>query len=80
MLGISKWLTVTVKQFMRQGIRVEQIEYFRIKSFQSVDDEYGKDYGYYNEDSVGEAKVKAEPYHTKIGINQKTKSTNHQNQ
>ena len=54
---------------MRQGTVVETVEYFRIKSFQSVDDEYGKDYGYYNEDSVGEAKVKAEPYHTKIGIN-----------
>ena len=64
MLGISKCLKST-----RQGTVVETVEYFRIKSFRSVDDEYGKDYGYYNEDSVGEAKVKAEPYHTKIGIN-----------
>ena len=71
---------VSGSKFMRQGTVVETVEYFRIKSFRSVDDEYGKDYGYYNEDSVGEAKVKAEPYHTKIGINQKTKSTNHQNQ
>ena len=34
----------------------------------SVDDEYGKDYEYYNDDAESPNKVETQPHHSKLGI------------
>ena len=34
----------------------------------SVDDEYGKDYEYYNDDSESPNKVETQPHHSKLRV------------